>query len=354
MTWWCSPCEAEPLARPEPAQHLQGLVQAIAAAPRHRRPHRRPRTPRRAEIPSPAPNDQPAAGEVVERGGLAGQVGRAARGPTASPSAPAAPGRCAGPRPSGPPTDRRPRTPDRAGRGCGPTGRRRPTRPLLLPRRGRPAATRRRTRAGWGRSDRSACGQRPGGQAAPSSRATKRRRHSTEALSAWTLTSAVASSGQHAGNPLQHARSSAPMALSNRSTSSAGHREVVVAPDDEREQRRHVVDRRAEQQQDVVEPGLVVDGAAHGEGQVEAGRHPAGEHLGGQPAGDGTEGVVVRPRPRRRSRRSRRRAGPARSWARGCPGRGRTCRCARTGSGRCRGSCRSSASPTRSSAPRPR
>ena len=142
------------------------------------------------------------------------------------------------------------------------------------------------------------------GDHSDSSSVTNCRRHSTDALSACTLTSAVASSGSTPGHPLQHALVLGADRLVEAQHLVGRHGEVVVAPDDEREQRRHVVHRRAEQQQDVVEPGLVVDRAAHGERQVEPGRHPPGQHLRGQPADGGTEGVVVDVRPRSCSRRS--------------------------------------------------
>ena len=73
------------------------------------------------------------------------------------------------------------------------------------------------------------------------------------------------------------------------------HREVVVAPHDEREVRGDVVDRCRQQQQDVLEPGVVADGAAHVERQVEPRAHRPLDDAGRLAAGERAEVAVVRP-----------------------------------------------------------
>src|SRR5688572_976099 len=87
--------------------------------------------------------------------------------------------------------------------------------------------------------------------------------------------------GQHAGHALEHAL----VFRADRAVEGdhlfGGHREVVVAPHHEREVTVDVVDRGGEQQQDVLEPGFVMDRAAHRERERESGAHVAVELLGG-------------------------------------------------------------------------
>ena len=173
-----------------------------------------------------------------------------------------------------------------------------------------------------------------------------RRRHSTDRRSERTLTVADCSNGSTPSMRSSISLSSAPIARSNARNSSIVQVVVVVAPRHEREQRRDVVDRRGAQQQHpiVADPraGLVERVRAHHERQVERRRHALADVATVLVVDVDrvlVAGEVGVERPRRGSARR-----PGRC-------RVRSCRHARTGSGRRRRSCRPSGWPTPATSP---
>ena len=123
----------------------------------------------------------------------------------------------------------------------------------------------------------------------------RRRRHSTEHLSACTLTSVVWSSGSTPSSSSSIRLSSAPIARSKRMTSSA---------DTEKSSLRHTTNvkyevtssiGRRQQQQDVLEAGAVANRAAHVERQVEPRAHRPLDDAVDLAAGERAEIGVVRP-----------------------------------------------------------